>query len=166
MAQSLAQFERRITAVQDEFTGVAGRARLARVAKASEGDVTEAVRGDLGDTSMSGWRRGAPVQVVGASRVLGDSEAMVSAGRASGVMRVLQAGRNQGGFAGPAAQGRTVRRRKNGTLTVKGGKARRWNGRTQGKGTWDDAAELLADRVPGRIAAETHKAIAKHLRGG
>ncbi len=120
MAQSFAQFERKIAAVQDELSGAAGKARLARVGKLAQGDVDEAVRGTLGDDSMSGWKRGAPIPIKGASRLVGDTEVFVSAGKASGPMRVLQSGRNQGnagGMAGPgvSADG-TTRRNKNGTV--------------------------------------------------
>ena len=171
MAQSLAQFERRIAMVSKEFDGTAGRERMRRVGKATQGDVDDAVRATLGDLSMSGWTRSRPANITGVSRVVGDGAVFISAGKASGQMRVLQDGRNQGnagGMAGPgvSADG-TTRRTKSGRVAkARTRKAKRWNGRTEGKGTWDKAADLMADRVPGRIAAETHKALARHLTGG
>ena len=178
MAQSFAQFERKIAAVQDELSGAAGKARLARVGKLAQGDVDEAVRGTLGDDSMSGWKRGAPIPIKGASRLVGDTEVLVSAGKASGPMRVLQSGRNQGnagGMAGPgvSADG-TTRRNKNGTVRKAtkrkgyeyGKVGRRWNGTTAGKGTWSKADALIAARTPARVHAEVRKALGKHLGRG
>jgi hypothetical protein len=171
MAQSFAQFERKIAAVQDELSGAAGKARLARVGKLAQGDVDEAVRGTLGDDSMSGWKRGAPIPIRGASRLVGESEVFVSAGKASGPMRVLEKGRNQGnagGMAGPgvSADG-TTRRNKNGTVRkARARRARRWNGTTAGKGTWSKADALIAARTPARVHAEVRKALSKHLGRG
>ena len=171
MAQSFAQFERKIAAVQDELSGAAGKARLARVGKLAQGDVDEAVHGTLGDDSMSGWKRGAPIPIKGASRLVGESEVFVSAGKASGPMRVLEKGRNQGnagGMAGPgvSADG-TTRRNKNGTVRkATKRKARRWNGTTAGKGTWSKADALIAARTPARVHAEVRKALGKHLGRG
>ena len=171
MAQSFAQFERKIAAVQDELSGAAGEARRKRIGKLAQGDVDEAVHGTLGDDSMSGWKRGAPIPIKGASQLVGDTEVLVSAGKASGPMRVLQSGRNQGnagGMAGPgvSADG-TTRRNKNGTVRkVRARKARRWNGTTAGKGTWSKADALIAARTPARVHAEVRKALGKHLGRG
>jgi len=142
-----------------------------RVSASSHRATSTAVRGTLGDDSMSGWKRGAPIPIKGASRLVGDSEVFVSAGKASGPMRVLQSGRNQGnagGMAGPgvSADG-TTRRNKNGTVRkATKRKARRWNGTTAGKGTWSKADALIAARTPARVHAEVRKALGKHLGRG
>jgi len=81
VATSLQGFERKLVAVGKEFDGSAGLARLKRVAMDTKGDIDVAVKGDLGDSSMSGWRRGRPVQVKGAFKVEGDVVAMVPNGR-------------------------------------------------------------------------------------
>jgi len=60
----------------------------------SKADINEAVRNDLGDMSMSGWRRGNPHEVVGRFDVEGSAVAMTPAKRSRGPMRVLQQGRN------------------------------------------------------------------------
>ncbi len=166
MAQSFAEFEVKLQAVLDEFDGTAAAARMARVAKATERDVDEAVRGTLGDLSMSGWRRGAPIDITGISRVRTDS-AFISAGRASGPMRVLQDGRHPGGgMQGPGVSpdGTTARTKAGKVRKVR--KARRWNGSSPNKDTWTHAAELMQERVPKRIAAEVHAALKRHLNGG
>jgi len=169
VATSLAGFERKLVAVGKEFDGSAGLARLKRVAMDTKGDINAAVQGDLGDQSMSGWRRGKPIQVKGAFRVEGSVVLMVPT--APGPMRALQSGRNQGnsgGMAGPGVSSDgTTQRNTNGTLKkVRARKAKRWNGRTDGKDTWDDATAIMVREVPGRYAREVHKAIGKHLTGG
>ena len=169
MATSLQGFERKLVAVGKEFDGSAGLARLKRVAMDTKGDIDVAVKGDLGDSSMSGWRRGRPVQVKGAFKVEGDVVAMVPT--APGPMRVLQQGRNQGnsgGMAGPgvSSDGSTRRTKSGGVAKVRARKAKRWNGRTDGKDTWTDATAIMVDKVPARYAREVHRAIGKHLTGG
>ena len=137
MAQDFAAFNRKIGGVLSEFDGTAARKRLEAIARATAKDVDEAVRGDLGDTSMSGWRRGAPIQITGVAEVQSDSEILVQAAKAGrGPMRVLEQGRNMGnagGFSGPgvASDGSTKRTKSGGLRKVRARKAKRWNGHTQ-----------------------------------
>ena len=172
MATSLQGFERKLVAVGKEFDGSAGLARLKRVAMDTKGDIDVAVKGDLGDSSMSGWRRGKEIEVMGAFKVEGSVVSMVPNNAGKGPMRVLQQGRNQGnagGFAGPGMNNRTGVTTRNADGSIKkqrGRKAKRWNGRTDGKDTWTDATAIMADKVPARYAKEVHKAIGKHLTGG
>ena len=70
MAQSLADFNRKLELVAKELDGGTGRERMARVGKQTEGDVNDAVRGTLGDQSRSGWTRAKPAEIAGASRVI------------------------------------------------------------------------------------------------
>ena len=51
--------------LQQEFSGEAGKRRLNRVAVQTKKDVDEAVKADLGDQSMSGWRRSKPINIKG-----------------------------------------------------------------------------------------------------
>ena len=64
-------------AVEKEFDGTAASARIKRIALATKGDIDRAVRGDLGDMSMSGWRRGKPLDIKGAYKVEGADVFMV-----------------------------------------------------------------------------------------
>lgn len=169
----LAALDRKLARVSAEFTGQAGRARLQRVAKAAAKDADEAVRADLGDLSMSGWRRGRPRQIVSQAVLLNDHEAAVQpVKQARGPMRVLEQGRNMGnagGFAGPgvnASTGLTARTKSGRVRKVRARRARRWNGYTQGKGTWTDAGELMERRVPGRFEAEVARSLGQHLTRG
>lgn len=169
MAQDFAAFTKKIDGVVKEFDGTAGKQRLQRVAMQTKKDVDEAVRDDLGDQSMSGWRRGNPVQIKGRFDVKSDHEFDVLPDkRGSGPMRVLQDGRNQGnsgGLAGPGiSKDGTTRRTKSGQVAkVRARKGKRWNGRTSGKGTWSDAVHLMEQRVPERVDKEVVKALRRHL---
>lgn len=156
--QSFAQLERKFQQLAKELDGGSMRDRLDRVGKVSHGDIDAAIRGDLGDSSMSGWRRGRPIEITGTHRVVGDSALFFSAGKASAQMRVLQSGRNQGssGMAGPgvSADGTTRRTKAGNVVRARARVGRQWNGTTRGKGTWDAAANRLAANVPKRIHKE------------
>jgi hypothetical protein len=174
MAQDLAAFQRKIDGVIKEFDGTAGKQRLQRVAVQTKKDVDEAVRGDLGDLSMSGWRRGRPIEVRGRFEVVSDHEFEVKpAKRATGPMRVLEEGRNAGGrpggFQGPGVNRKTGGRNFTSTGKVaktRSRKARRYNGQTRGKDTWTDAVHLMEQRVPGRVDKEVVKALGRYLGKG
>ena len=119
---------------------------------------------------MSGWRRGSPIQVVGTFRA-GPSSVFMSAGKAGGPMRVLQDGRNQGnggGMAGPGvSKDGTTRRNKDGSVRkTRARKASRWNGTTQGKDTWSDAAAAMADKAPRLVFVQVGKTLSKTLSKG
>ena len=177
--QDLAAFAKKIDRVAAELDGTAARKRLTRVAVDTKKDVDEAVRADLGDQSMSGWRRKKPLQINGRFDIKSDSSFEVNpVARGRGPMRVLEQGRNQGGaggFHGPGIvrkatethqAGETVRTAKGRVRKVRAYKAKRWNGRTQGKGTWTDAVRLMQDRVPGRVARRFHDDLSKILGRG
>lgn len=154
-----------------EFSGTAGRKRLERVARLSVKDVDAAVRAELGDDDMSGWRRSAPIPIKGAV-FKGTEVAVVPAARSAGPMRVLEQGRNitsgLGAMAGPGVSSDgTTMRKKNGKLRkVRARKARRWNGYTDPKGTWSDAEKRMRDAYPKRMADELDDAMAKFFMRG
>lgn len=129
--------------------------------------VESGVASELGDTSMSGWRRGAPVKIAGRYDIFTESAPDQSSAeqslvvrptpRARGPMRVLERGRhmgNAGGIAGPAViqtgdRAGQTRRRKNGTIAVsKPGRAKRWNGYTRPQQTWSEISALIERRAP------------------
>jgi hypothetical protein len=168
-----ASLERRVGLLAGEFDGTNGRKRLQVVAKQTAKDVDEAVRADLGDQSMSGWRRGGPIKVTGAAKVISDTEISVfAAGKGKGPMRVLEQGRNQGnagGFSGPGINTRTgvtARTKSGGVRKVRARKGKRWNGTTDGKGTWSDAVQLMQGRVGKRVDDQVVDAIRSHIGKG
>lgn len=140
--------------LQREFSGEAGRRRLNVVAGQTKKDVDEAVINDLGDQSMSGWRRKKPVKIAGRYDIVSDHEIKIRP-NSQGHMAVLEKGRNAG-KSRPTPQfnkrGKQTRRSK-------------WNGRTSGKQTWSDATRLMEQRVPGRVDKQVQQAIGKFFKG-
>lgn len=173
MADSFADLQRKLVAVERDLEGRGARASMGRVGRDLRPEIDRAVVGTLGDKSMSGWKRGGPIQITGTSRLLDDQSVLVEpVKRSKGPMAVLERGRNLGGgggFAGPGINSRTgvTSFTKSGAVRkVRARAGKRWNGYTQGKGTMTDASEAIQKRAPGLIADEVHKTLAKHLRGG
>lgn len=175
MADDLAGLARRLESVIDDLSGQTSRAQMARVGKKLQPEIDRAVTADIGDLSMSGWRRGNPIEIVGSHKVLSEHAVIVQPVPATkGLMAVLERGRNAGGGVG-LLQGPGLNQRTNTTRRGADGmvgkvrrkrKERRWNGYTQGKGTMGDASQVIAAKAPDLVAAELRKALRKHLRGG
>jgi hypothetical protein len=159
-------------AIGADLSGETTRAQMARVGAAVQGEIDRAVTGDIGDTSMSGWRRSAPIAIVGSHKVVSDHAVLVQpVPAAKGPMAVLERGRNitggLGAMAGPgvSADGSTRRTKSGGVRKTRSRRGRRWNGYTQGKGTMGDASQAIAKRAPALIDKELQRALRKHLRG-
>lgn len=141
------------------------REELQTVADRLVPEVENAVAADIGDNSMSGWRRGARIPIGGNTFVRKGSIMVTRDKTSAGPMRVLEDGRNlgeTGGFAGPgvSADG-TTRRTKSGNvrrvanrskLVVGDGRVRRkWNGTTEGKNTWTHALNRMESAAPTHV---------------
>jgi len=173
VAQSFADLNRKMEAVERDLSGQLSRQAMARVGEAVQGEIEKAVTADIGDTSMSGFRRGNSIKIVGTSKVISDHEVKVqpdpSTG-AKGAMAVLERGRNQGnagGMAGPgvSADGTTRRTKSGAVRKVRARQSRRWNGTTRGRGTWSDATEIMTREMPKRYVAELDATIGKFITG-
>ena len=156
MADTFDSFARRVEQFHDALEGPPAKALLMKIGMAAKGDAAEALRADIGDMSMSNWRRGKPFDLAARFDILSDSEVEVlPARKAAGPWRVLEEGRKPGGAYDLVQVGR---RRKDGTRR---GKSRGRNqGATAGKGTWSDALAIMDAKTPGRVNAE----IENHLR--
>lgn len=145
---SLSGLSRRLDRLADDLGGKALRDMLHAVGKAAKDDVAHAARGDIGDLSMSNWRRGRPIQITARYELVGDSGLEVlPAKRAAGPVRVLESGRKAG--QSRARRGRSSRR----------------VSATAGKGTWTAATERVERLSPARIKPELTKAIARQFKG-
>ncbi len=103
-------------------TGEPMRAVMVGVGKAAERDADEAVRGVLGDRSMSNWWRGKPIALTVEAKATGtDTVELHPGGASGGPWRVSSDGRKTGR-----------------------------HGRTRGKNTWPKAEALIAARWPQR----------------
>lgn len=149
-----AALERKVELLAKEFSGTAGKRRLNAVAAETKKDVDEAVKADLGDQSMSGWRRSKPINLKGRYDLIDDHSFRVTP-NVSGPMVVLEEGRNRG------KSGPVQRRNKRGRLM----RAKRWNGHTQPKHTWSEATALMQRRVAERVDRQVVKAISNYFRG-
>lgn len=165
-AQTFGAFAKKIERVADELNGSAAESRLTKVALQTKPDVAEAVKGDLGDTSMSGWRRGKPFDVLGRYEIKSDTEFEITPQRKGyGPMRVLEQGR-QAYSAGDKRRKGSYKSKKTGLVTERFRAVKRNVGATRGKGTWSDAVGLMQDRVPNRIAKQFRKDLSKILGKG
>jgi len=143
-----------------ELSGKPAKARVEAVARSLAPLVEKAAQGDLGDNSMSGWRRGNPIAITGVVRVDTKDVAIEPGKRAKGPMRVLETGRHfgeSGGFQGPGVNrktGETARTKAGKVRKVRARKSSRWNGHTQPRGTWTKAEEHIAAAYPPAMAAQ------------
>lgn len=148
MSGDLAGLARRTSNLADDLAGNTITAMLKAAGKGGKDDISAAVRSDLGDMSMSNWRRRRPIQIVGRYDLVGASGLEFTPSRsARGPMRVLESGRRAG-----VSKGR------------RGRPGRRY-GSTAGKGTWSDAERLIEMRTPARVAPEVTKAIRRQFGG-
>ena len=149
-----ASLEKKVLLLQQEFSGEAGKRRLNRVAVQTKKDVDEAVKADLGDQSMSGWRRSKPINIKGRYDLVDDHTFRVVPNK-PGPMRVLEEGRNRGKSGPVQRYGKKGRKLK----------LRRWNGHTQPKHTWSEAVTLMQRRIGGRVDQQVQQSIGKFFRG-
>jgi hypothetical protein len=139
MTNDLGAFARKLERIEADLTDKRSLTRLGVKAKA---DAVEALRGDIGDTSLSNWRRGRPVNLTPRFDVVA-SGVRVAPSRSKGPWRVLESGRS----AGTAKSGRRV-------------------SSSAGKRTWSDAVRLMEQRTPGRVHDELRTVLKRHLTGG
>lgn len=155
MSSSFADLSRKMDALADDLSSRKVRTRLAVEARRRLVPfVAAAVKADIGDESMSGWKRSAPINIAGNVTLESDGVGIVPKGRGAGPLRVLEQGRHQGnasGFSGPGINHRTgvTARTKSGAVRkVRATGRGHWNGSTQGKGTWSDAVERIVAEAP------------------
>jgi len=163
MADTFASFAAKIERFRKELTDDATSHAIGKMAKA---EATKAASADLGgDPMFSGWPR-APLDtrydIVGPGKVL-----FKPTRRSAGPWTVAERGRNQGNAGGVSGPG--INRQTGSTSRTKAGNvrkarsfgAKRWNGRTQGKGTASDALRVIDKQVPKIVQQSVSRAITK-----
>ena len=155
MADTFATYADKLSKLEKALSGPEAEKLLHAVGKAAKADATEAVQADLGDRSMSHWRRGSPIELAARYDVKSDSEVEVlPTPRSRGPWRVMEDGRRAGSAYDLVQVGK---RRKDGTRR---GKSRgRNSGATQGKNTWTEASALMEQRTPERVQEEHVKVL-------
>jgi hypothetical protein len=160
VAETLASFAGKVRKVESAFDGGPWLRAVARdIGEKSQALAAREASSDLGgDPKFSGW---APVLDT-KFRVLGDGGTVsFSPTRSSaGPWTVSEVGRHQGnasGFAGPAMtrSGDAIGRTKSGGVRKTRARAgKRWNGRTQGKGTATRTVAAIEQMAPKEVNAE------------
>jgi hypothetical protein len=160
MADTFATFAAKLDQFNKELTDDAVSHALGKMAK---GEATKAASSDLGgDAKFSGW---APTldtryDIIGPGRI-----SFHPSKRSAGPWTVAQVGRNASGatgFAGPGINAKTGASALTKTGRVRSRKSKKWNGRTQGKGTADSALAAIDKKVGGVVDGQVKKAI-KHV---
>lgn len=153
-AADVARLHRKLDRVAREFDGRALDERLLKLGKEASRFVDDAVRatpaksGTLGDGSMSGWRRRAPIRLYGVARKRGAARVVVMpAPRSLGPMRVLEDGRKPRN-AGSLYKRSQYTSKKTGATYTRLGVAKRNVGATEPKRTWTHATTTIARYVP------------------
>jgi hypothetical protein len=162
MADTFASVGRKVETFRKEMTSDALGHALGKMAK---DEATKAASADLGgDPKFSGWNPTLDTRydILEPGKVL-----LKPTPRSAGPWTVAQQGRNQGnasGFAGPSINrktGATSFTKSGAVRRSRGARARRWNGRTQGKGTADDARAAIEKKAPGVVETQIGRAIRK-----
>lgn len=152
---SFKEYQARIEKLQRALEGPELEKVLHELGKGAKGDAVKAVQADIKDTSMSNWRRGAPIEIAARYDQVAENAIDVGPERKNrGPWRVLEDGRQAGGAYDLVQVGR---RRKDGTRR---GKSRGRNqGATEGKQTWTDAVAIMDSETPKRVAKEHDKVL-------
>jgi hypothetical protein len=152
---SFAQFAGRIEKVERALHGPDMEKLLHAVGKGAKADAVQAVESDLGDRSMSHWRRGNPIEIGARYDMHGESAIDVGPERKNrGPWRVLEDGRQSGAATDLVQYGKA---RKDGTRRAMS--RGRNQGHTSGKRTWSDAVALMEKATPKRVQDEHVKAL-------
>ena len=157
-------FNAKLTQLNKELSDDAVSHALGKMAK---GEAASAASADLGgDTKFSGWAK-APLDtrydIIGPGRI-----SFHPSKRSAGPWTVAQQGRNNAGatgFAGPginAKTGVTSFTNAGNVRKVRARKSKKWNGRTQGKGTATSAIKAIDKKLGGVVDQQVKKAI-KHV---
>lgn len=162
MSSSFGELNRRLEAVRHDLTEGGEAERRLLAARQLAPLVAAAVRGDIGDQSMSGWRRGAPISIAG--KVTQTVEGIAIDPTARGPMRVLESGRQ--GYAAGDSRVSGMRTRSDGSRVAKTRKVKRGAGATQGKGTWSDAVVKIAAKAGPVLNEQKVRALARHFPRG
>jgi hypothetical protein len=129
MADTFASFSHKIGVLRDELDGTALQRKLDHIGIAAKKDALNALKSDIGDTSMSNWRRKRPIKIAARYDFLSESEIEVKpTPRSFGPWKVLEQGRRPG--------------------TSKRG--RRY-GASRGKNTWSEAVKIMERETPKRV---------------
>lgn len=165
-SKSFSGLSKKLDAFERDLSGKGATDRSKALGKKFEPYVEQAAKNDFGDTSLSGWSRPSknhpnwsPVEIIGRS----EKATSVDQGvfvmpaakntnyvRGLGVMRVMQQGRSAYAAGDKRSSGWRTRK-KDGARVQKFRKVKGNVGATRGRGTWDDALELIDKHAPEHV---------------
>jgi hypothetical protein len=153
MADTFASFNAKVVKFQKELGDDALGHALGKMAKE---EATKAASADLTNADFSGWTRKKPIKLDTAYDIIGPGRVSFKPKRQSaGPWTVAEFGRNSA--AGPRMVGPRLTK----TGRVSKARQKRWNGRTQGKGTATDALNAIEPKVPKIVQTQVGRAIRK-----
>lgn len=162
MADTLKSFSLRIERLRKEL---GDDATMHAIGKMAKDEARKAASNDLGgDPKFSGWE---PTLDTRYDIVKPGVISFHPSRRSAGPWTVAEFGRNQGnasGFAGPGIgrkTGTTSRTKSGRVRKTRAFRAKRWNGRTQGKGTATDAVKAIDGKVTKVVDQRVGRAINK-----
>jgi hypothetical protein len=129
MADTFASFSHKIGVLRDELDGTALQRKLDHIGVEAKKDALNALKADIGDTSMSNWRRKRQIKIGARYDFLSENEIEVKpTPRSFGPWKVLEQGRR----AGRSKRGRRY-------------------GASRGKSTWSEAVKIMERETPKRV---------------
>jgi hypothetical protein len=152
VADDLSAFARKLDRLEKDLAGKSGgEARMGRYGLLGKRAAVDALASDIGDASMSNWRRGKPIDLKPAYEVLSNHEVEIAPRpRQRGPWRVLESGRQARGRVEATGRGRRQR-------------AKRAVSASRGKNTWTDASKLIEKRFFRAVHEDTTKVLRKHF---
>jgi hypothetical protein len=154
VAGDLAPLARKIDKLEAELKAESKRAAT-RLGMDGKKAIESAVRSDVGDLSMSNWRRGKPIQIAGRYDIDGSQVTLTPMPRAIGPMRVLEEGRKAG----------VAKRRGGRKIRANARRAGRPVSASRAKNTWSDAEKIVRKGALDIVFKGVGPAIRKAFRG-
>ena len=165
MADDLAEMGVTLRSMASALGGEARRDALELAGAKAVKLMDAAVRADLGDMSLSGWRHKDPVPIVTEARVEGWTAVVVPARRLAGIMQTLTSGRKAYRPGDRRVKGSYVSKR-TGERKLRTRKIKGTVGSTRGKDTWDDGFDAIARAAPEVVEESVYEALKGVIRGG
>lgn len=163
-------FVRKVERFARNLDGDAMTSMLDKVGMGLKEDIEDAVRGDIGDRSMSGWTRQSPFNLTGRYESTPTTLEIRPANdgaqwsKGLGPMRVLENGRRAYAAGDMRSRG-FGKARKDGTRKEKFSKVTRKSGATRGKSTWSDAEALMKANYGRRADDAWHEMVTDTFGG-
>lgn len=165
MADDLAELGVTLRSMASALGGEARRDALELAGANAVKLMDAAVRSDLGDMSLSGWRHRDPAPIVTEAKVEGSAAVIVPRRRLTGIMQTLTSGRNAYQPGDRRVKGSYVSKR-TGERKLRTRKVKGVVGATRGKGTWDDGFDAIERATPDLIEESLYEALKGVVRGG